>query len=131
MQRVIARLAKQHGLALTQTDAHLRLALPGFDRLVIETIGFRRISVAHYFELNGDLIADPDVVFFTGYGVWVPMEITQVLIGYRRYAVLDEAGQTIGRIHARGQADLAAFSEQWAQTIHDQGWLARAQRFPL
>jgi hypothetical protein len=128
MQQVIEQLAKKHQLDLSQVEAHLRLEMPGYQPLVIENIGCQRISVAHYFEQNGDLIADPDVVFFAGYGVWVPMEITQVLGGYRRYAALDEAGQTIVRIDVRGQAALATFSEQWAQNILDQGWLQCGQR---
>lgn len=127
IQRVIEQLTKQHGLALSQVEAHLRLQMPGFDRLVIENIGSQCVSVAHYFELNGDLVADPDVVFFTGYGAWVPIEITQVPAIYRRYAVLDEAGQTIVRLNSRGQADLAAFTEQWAQNLLAQGWLQRGR----
>jgi hypothetical protein len=127
MQRVIEQLAKQHGRDLSQDEAHLRLEMPGFDRLVIENIGLRRISVAHYCEMNGDLLADPDVVFFTGYGVWVPIEITQCIGIYRRYADLDKAGQTIERLDVRGQAELAAFAEQWAQNVLDQGWLERGR----
>ena len=125
MQSVIEQLAKQHGLYLSQAEAYLRLEMPGFDRLVIENIGCQRISVAHYYEQNGDLVADPDVVFFTGYGAWAPIEITQVMAVYRRYAELDDAGQTIVRFDVRGQADLAAFTEEWAQNLLDQGWLKR------
>jgi len=57
MKTVIEQLAQHHSLDVTQVEAHLRLDLPGFDRLVIENIGLNRISVAHYFELNGDLVA--------------------------------------------------------------------------
>jgi hypothetical protein len=127
MQHVIEQLAKQHGFDLSQDEAHLRLEMPGFDRLVIETIGLRRISVAHYFEVNDDLVADPDVVFFTGYGAWVSIEITQAMGIYRRYAYLDEAGQTIERLNVRGQAELAVFVEQWAHNLLDQGWLVRGR----
>ena len=127
MQAVIEQLARQHGLDLSQAEAHLRLTMPNFDRLVIENIGFQCISVAHYFEMNGDLIADPDVVFFTGYGEWAPIEITQVLAGHRRYAELGDAGHRIVRFDLRGQADLAVFAEQWAKNIRDQGWLERAR----
>jgi hypothetical protein len=128
MQAVIEQMAKQHGLTLSQPEAYLRLEMPGYQRLVIEAIGLRCISVAHYFEQNGDLVADPDVVFFTGYEAWVPIEITQALGVYRRYAVLDDTSRTLVRIDLRGQAALAAFTEQWAQNLRDQGWLARAQR---
>jgi hypothetical protein len=128
MQRVIEQLAKKHGLDLSREEAHLRLTMPGYHRLVIETIGSQCVSVAHYFEQNGDLVADPDVVFFTGYGEWVPIEITQVMDIYRRYAELDEAGRAIERMNLQGVAALASFTEQWAQNILAQGWLERGQR---
>ena len=123
MQRVIEQLTKKHSLNLSQAGAHLRLTMPGYHRLVIENIGLRCVSVAHYFEQNGDLVADPDVVFFTGYSEWVPIEITQVMGIYRRYAELDETEQAIVRLNLCGQADLAAFTEEWAQNILEQGWL--------
>jgi hypothetical protein len=75
MQRVIEQLAKQHGRDLSQDEAHLRLEMPGFDRLVIENIGLRRISVAHYCEMNGDLLADPDVVFLPAMGCGCPSKL--------------------------------------------------------
>jgi hypothetical protein len=44
---------------------HLKLEQEGLMPLVIEAWGVgkgRRISVAHYYEQNGDLIADPDIL---------------------------------------------------------------------
>ena len=42
------------------TDFHVRFDMPHYDRLVIERHD-SLISVAHYFEQNGDLVPDPDV----------------------------------------------------------------------
>lgn len=126
MKQVIEALARKHGVDLIQVAAHLRLDLPHFDRLVIETLGFQRMSVAHYSEMNGDLVAEPEVVFFTGLdGNWIPIEITQSMTGWSSYVQLDDAGTHIERVNTRGQADLAAFTEQWAQNLINQGWLAR------
>ena len=53
---------KAHGLFekfQTQTDFHVRLEQESYEPLVIERHG-ELISVAHYFEQGGDLIADPD-----------------------------------------------------------------------
>ena len=44
----------------TQTDFHVRFDMPHYNRLVIER-HYALISVAHYFEQNGDLVPDPDV----------------------------------------------------------------------
>ena len=126
MKRVIEALAQKHGIDLSQVEAHLRLDLPHFDRLTIENIGFQRISVAHYFERNGDLVAEPDVVFFTGLdGKWIPIEITQSMTGWTAYVHFDDSGTQIERVNTRGQADLAAFTQQWAQNLIDQGWLEK------
>jgi hypothetical protein len=124
MKQVIREIAHKHGIDLTQVEAHLRLDMPHFDRLVIENIGFGRISVAHYFEMNGDLVAEPDVVFFTGLeGKWIPIEITQSMTGWTPYVQFDDSGTQIERVNTRGQADLAEFTQQWAQNLIDQGWL--------
>jgi hypothetical protein len=126
MQGIITRIAQKHGLVLESRDAHLRLELPHFDRLVIEKIGENLVSVAHYYEQNGDLVAEPDVVFFTGYTGWVPIEITQSLTGTQWVARLDEQGADITHIKAQAQKKLAEFTEQWARNITAQGWLEHA-----
>ena len=64
MKQILQELANKHEVDLDQGEAHLRLDMPHLDRLVIENIGFGHISVAHYFESNGDLMAEPDVVLF-------------------------------------------------------------------
>ena len=128
MKAMIEQLAQCHGLDLTQMEAHLRLDLPGFDRLVIENIGLNRISVAHYFELNGDLVAEPDVVFSTtDTGDWAPLGISQSLTGWRSYAGFSEDGTHVVLYNPKGQADLAEFAEQWAENIAAQGWLEQGR----
>src|SRR5690349_5579060 len=47
---------------------HVRLECKGFMPLVVEAIGpgprgLPMVSVAHYYEQNGDLMKDPDMVF--------------------------------------------------------------------
>jgi hypothetical protein len=128
MQSIIALIAKKHGLDLEARESHLRLEMPGFDRLVIEKIGENLVSVAHYYEQNGDLIAEPDVVFFTGHRSWEPIEITQSLGGTRRVARLDDQACAITHLNTRAQKDLGLFTEQWALNIKAQGWLEDAQR---
>jgi hypothetical protein len=122
MQDVITAIAQKHGLNLNASEAHLKLERDGFMPLVIEKIGPHLVSVAHYFQMNGDAIADPDVVFFTGYGHWLPIEISQVL-GYERVAWLSEDGKAIKSIKIAAQADLASFCLLWAKGIKGQHWL--------
>ena len=49
---------------LIEGDAfYMRFTTPGFMELVMEDIGDGKISMSHYYELNGDLMADPDMTF--------------------------------------------------------------------
>lgn len=117
MQRVITALAQKHGLDIRQAGAHLRLELgQSMMPLVIEVLLPGMLSIAHYYEQNGDLIADPDVEIFTLSDGWAPAAIQQ--LGHYRNYVEDE----------RGQHDLAAFCETWAANIEAQGWLTRGRR---
>ena len=125
MQQVIGELAARHGVDLTHQGAYLRLEMPGFDRLSIEHIGGNRLSVAHYYEQMGDLIADPEIVFFTPELGWYPIEITQVFTGWRKVAIIDANGR-ITAVHVRGQHDVAQFTSLW-RNIWAQGWIERGQ----
>ncbi len=129
MKAVIEDLAKKHNVDLHKVGAHFRLDMPGYDRLCVECIGPNRVSVAHYFELNGDLVAEPDVVFFVDNdGSWVPIEITQSLVGWRQYAVFSAEGRRVTRVDRAGQQDLAEFAETWAFNISEQGWLEQGEK---
>jgi hypothetical protein len=130
MQRIMTEIAAKHGLDLEAPEAHLRLELPPYEPLVIEKVGRHLVSVAHYYEQNGDLVADPDVVFFTGYGEWVPLEITLPPPGgYRVYAVVSPDGAEVTRLDVRGQAELADFVEElWAHNVEEQGWAEEGRR---
>mgnify|MGYP001825905759 CR=1 FL=1 len=124
MQAVVCALAEKHGIDLSQPAAHLRLDMPGFDRLVIEAIDRRRLVVAHYFEMNGDLVPDPSVTFFvTESGDWAPVGIEQAIGVPRSYVRMTPDATGIASYDADGQADLAEFVATWAQNIEAQAWL--------
>jgi hypothetical protein len=46
---------------LNDRYTYMKLQAPGFMDFVIEKIWNNRISLSHYYEQNGDLMADPDV----------------------------------------------------------------------
>src|SRR5690606_17824898 len=85
-QETIEYLLKSHNLLedfQNKDSFHVRFEKTGYQPLVIERHG-EMISVAHYFEQNGDLIADPDVELH--YPSWGPTGITQAPIGDRHVA---------------------------------------------
>lgn len=121
MQKIIQELAVKHEVDLTQSEAYLCLDLPGHTRLYVENTGFSRIFVGHSFEMNGDLVDDPSVVFFTGIeDKWIPINLTQFPFGFTEYVRVDEDSMIYNKAD---QEDLAFFTEEWAETIREQGWL--------
>lgn len=123
MQRIITAIADKHSLDLKSSDFYLHLEQPDYMPLAIERIGEHLLSVAHYFTQNGDTMADPDVVFFTGYEQWVPVQITQSVFGTMDAARLSEDGASIQSFKPKAQADLAAFCRDWATNLKAQDWL--------
>lgn len=105
-----AALLKGHGYSI-------RLDQPNYDRLVIEVVGVNRVSVAHYFEQNGDLMSDPEIVFQIFYpNGWFPVQITQSPVG--RFREASEGKYLPGVI---------SLARMWGKNIRDQGWVEVAK----
>ena len=118
-QTTIEHLLKSHNLLesfQTQETFHVRFDKPGYQRLVIERHG-DMISVAHYFEQNGDLVADPDVELH--YPSWVPTAITQAFFGYRQ-KFIERDGKAY--VDTRFHKQVSEFLTLWARNIKAQGW---------
>ena len=93
----------------------MRFDKPGYQRLVIERHG-EMISVAHYFEQNGDLVADPDVELH--YPSWVPTAITQAFFGYRQ-KFIERDGKTF--VDTRFHREVSSFLALWATEYQGTG----------
>ena len=100
---------------------HARFEMRGFDRLVVERHN-ELISVAHYFEQNGDLIADPEVELH--YPTWTPMAITQVLGGRREKCITRDGKQYVD---TRFHQEVTSFLKLWGNNIYQQGWMKNAK----
>ena len=118
-QTTIEHLLKSHDLwesFQNQDSFHVRLEKAGYQPLVIERHG-GMISVAHYFEQNGDLVADPDVELH--YPSWAPTGITQAFFGYRT-KFIERDGKTY--VDTRFHKQASEFLTMWARNIKSQGW---------
>ena len=123
-QKTIEHLLKSHNLLddfHSQESFHVRFDKTGYQRLVIERHG-KMISVAHYFEQNGDLVADPDVELH--YPSWVPTAITQSYFGYR-HKFIERDGKTF--VDPRFNREVSSFLGLWARNIKMQGWAEKGQ----
>jgi hypothetical protein len=86
----------------------------------VERIGEDLFSVAHYFVQNGDMMADPDVVFWKAPdGHFYPAEYTQHSLGIYQQLITFENGQPV-RFMPRQQADVATFCTTWMRNIRVQ-----------
>lgn len=98
--------------------SYMKLHAPGFMDLVIEKIWNDRISMSHYYEQNGDLMADPDVeiIVDSENGTLRPATFQQDNLGvyqcaYQGNTLVDETLAT----------ELNGFLSQWLDNIKLQG----------
>ena len=126
MQHLVVEIVRQRGLqpAFNQSaEFHLRLDNPPYLPLVIERQGLI-ISVAHYGELNGDAIRDPELTF--RWPDWVPTSITQDPVGRYAEALSVVDGRTM--VRPRLLRDLRSFANTWARNLRHQGFANPAIR---
>ena len=124
-QTTIEKLLAAHNLLESfhsQLDFHVRFDMPGYQRLVIERHG-ELISVAHYFEQNGDLVPDPEVELH--YPTWTPIAITQAF-GIRREKFTTRMNN-MTLVDTRFDREVSSFLSMWARNIQAQGWAQRGQ----
>lgn len=131
MQNLITRIAKKNGcsLPLLQSERRLFLQLEGFAPLHL-VFSNSYVSVSQVEQESGEFYPDPEILFFTGDGEWVPIHAS-------RMGVLDETyakpnWETGGITPVPGeevqQWEQAQKCEQWAQELEQQGWAERATR---
>lgn len=89
-----------------------------FMPVVVEDIGSNMISVAHYFEQNGDLIPDPEMIFWKGAdGRFYPTYLKNVFGDH--FSLFFKDGKP-SRIWPHLQHDQATFAGQWMLNIKAQ-----------
>jgi len=77
-------------------------------------------SVTHYGEQNGDLMADPDVVFLKDKdGNYFPCSFRNDYVGVNKESVIFDGPEITG-FYAKEQADEAVFASQWMKNIKEQ-----------
>lgn len=85
----------------------------------IDRLGQDLYSVAHYGEQNGDLMADPDVVFWRRSDGWYPVESTQDYLGLYRKVLWIEKGE-VAQWKPNAYRDLRIFCGTWMTNIKTQ-----------
>lgn len=95
----------------TENDECFDLDQPGYLHLHAERVGSKLLAISHTFEQNGDLMRDPEIVFYReAPGSFICTECTQDPSGgYTRCAELDGYGLVTGTYQRalRGVTELA------------------------
>jgi len=136
MKAILAIIAANGGKdALASRPIRIESPSAGLMRLCIEAIGtgpngFPLVSVAHYYEQNGDLVADPEMTFEVAPGIKADRElelypVTFEMPGmgvYRQATWADAAGKVW--VNTREKAEQASFARLWDRNIRAQGFVA-------
>lgn len=89
------------------------IEVPEMIDLVIEKTGENRVSVAHYYTQNGDLMSDPEIVFRIDGDRWVPVRYTQ-------HPFIEQ--------HNEDGLDLDGFEARWSRNLVAQGFVEAARK---
>ncbi len=81
----------------------------------------RVVSLAHFYEQNGDLMADPEMDFWFGPdGRWYPVSYRLDGLGVRQQAAEFNGAGEVARYALRMQADQTKFANMWMRNIKQQ-----------
>lgn len=94
---------------------------PSIMAVCVDRLTERHYSIAHNYELNGDLMADPDMTFFKSEdGPVYPCTFQQDNLGLYRVGLDITPEGVIETENTREQNDQAEFANSWMRNIADQ-----------
>ena len=95
--------------------------MPVVVELVGDIKGYGKvISIAHYGEQNGDLMADPEMTFTIVDGKYFPISFRNDYVGlYQEVFSYNEDGSTEA-VNIKLQSDLTDFANEWMNSIQEQ-----------
>ena len=99
-------------------DYYVKIESSGYMPLSIEKHG-SQITIAHYFEKEGDLIADPDMEFEVIEGEWSPVAIQHSTGHYYRAVEYRDGKKFVSRSQLLDQRQ---FARMWARNLISQGF---------
>jgi hypothetical protein len=92
---------------------------PTYIPLTIEIIGKNQLSLCHYGKCNGDLMRDPEMVFYKQNDDWFPIYFRNDWMGSEEFSCTITEGKLVVRNKDRQQSQ-AEFADLWLLNIEDQ-----------
>jgi hypothetical protein len=104
---------------------YVRIENGGYMPLVVERLSDGMISIAHYGEMNHDLMADPEVCLQVHGNEAIPRYFLNTYAG-AEYATIPESFGDVP-VLPREQKGLDAFTRDWFANLREQGFFDKAQ----
>ena len=125
--KTVRKIIEQHGGIEALKKDYIRIENKPYMRLVIEWVGkgpngFDLVSVAHYYEQNGDLMRDPEMVFLVTSQGWNPYSFQQDNLGIYQ-TTMDVENARVTHIYLKVMKDLRQFAALWDRNLSEQGFL--------
>ena len=125
MQRTIEIILKAHGKLEafnSKADFQYEVTNPGYLPLHIEKCS-NLISIAHYYEANGDLVPDP-VMTFKVVPALQPNANVPITNGWQALNLQNNLGSYFSFDDSKGSPqELTSFAEMWATNLNEQGFV--------
>ena len=107
---------KLERLGVMKVTGSIHLKSTGYMDLVIEKLEVNHYSLTHYYEMNGDLVPDPDMeIRILPEQRMADALSYQDLYGYRRVYDGD-------KVDAKSKKDLNIFLDHWLSNLIEQGF---------
>jgi hypothetical protein len=92
---------------------------PTYIPVTIEIVGVNQLSLCHYGELNGDLMRDPEMIFYKQNDDWYPIYFRNDWMGIEEFSCQITNEQFLIENEV-WQHDQAEFANTWLMNIQQQ-----------
>lgn len=120
---IIRRMGDQDYLKLDSDNGFMPLIVEKVGVTKVSNLPMLKISLAHYYELNGDLMADPEMLFLYSSaepGMIIPFYYKNDGIAFETVSLSFDENGNVNGIKSKMQADQTAFAEMWLRNIKEQ-----------
>lgn len=113
-------------------EKYFRFASDGYEPFVVENleysfVGYPVYSIAHYYDMNGDAMRDPEMTVMVDriHGHLIPLSYRQDNAPFTRYGVLEQdvfVDEDARRYRPHIASELDSFLNMWSKNILEQGF---------
>ena len=117
-------LEKLKSLGLLNVKSHVKIKNDPYMPLCVEWVGKNQLSIAHYYEQNGDLMADPEMTLeiHPDLNMVEVLTYTQHGLGiFKEVYTYDDNGKKLG-VKLNMKRELNNFLGMWLKNLKDQGF---------